>query len=94
VNAVVAEWGSHVMEAAQLKQSCVRGISTLQRITTKEAAREEVEKSRTRRRNQRLVLRSVVDPDPESDPDPVGSGTFCRIRIRNKSFRIRIRLDT
>ncbi len=56
VNVVLAEWGSHVMEAAQLKQSCVRGISTLQRITTKEAAREEVEKSRTRRRNQRLVF--------------------------------------
>ncbi len=55
VNRVLAEWGSHVTEAAQLKQSCVRGISTLQRITTKEAAREEVEKSRTRRRNQRLV---------------------------------------
>jgi hypothetical protein len=39
-----------------LKQSCVRGISTLQRITTKEAAREEVEKSRTRRINQRFVI--------------------------------------
>jgi len=56
VNRVLAEWGSHVNEAAQLKQSSVRGISTLQRITTKEAAREEVEKSRTRRRNQRLVF--------------------------------------
>jgi hypothetical protein len=56
VNRVLAEWGSHVMKAAQLKQSCVRGISTLQRITTNEAAREEVEKSRTRRRNQRLVF--------------------------------------
>jgi hypothetical protein len=56
VNRVLAEWGSHVMEAAQLKQSCVRGISTLQRITTKDEAREEVEMSRTRRRNQRLVF--------------------------------------
>jgi hypothetical protein len=56
VNRVLAEWGSHVTEAAQLKQSCVRGISTLQRITTKEAARKEVEKSRTRRINQRFVI--------------------------------------
>jgi hypothetical protein len=60
VDVVLEEWGSHVMEAAQLKQSCVRGISTPQRITTKEEAREEVVKLRTRRRNQRLVITDRV----------------------------------